>query len=87
VDPDIVFGRLYYHLDPKYRRPEDKVRLFFPRPEFGFDGVHFPFMASVLAEMRAEERRRQTQERIAWFSLVISVLAVLVSIAALFMTQ
>jgi hypothetical protein len=65
VDPDIVFGRLYYHLDPKYRRPmnidkpeEGTVRLFFARPDFGFDGVHFPYMASVLAEMRAEDRKQ-----------------------------
>lgn len=88
VDPDIVFGRLYYHLDPKFRHTSTRsdsddpvsVRLFLPRPDFGYDAVHFPYMASVLAEMRAEDRKQKTSTSIAWFSLAVSVLAVVVSI-------
>ena len=77
VDPDIVFGRLHYHLDRHYHYETGKrldgepvkVRLFFNKKDYGFNGVHFPYMASALAELRAEDRRRQTQTNIAWYSL------------------
>ena len=39
--------------------------------------------ASVLAELRAEEVKRHTQTRIAWFSLAVSSLAVVISFFAL----
>jgi hypothetical protein len=40
-------------------------------------------MASVLAEMRAEEKKLQTQTRIVWFSLAVSVTAVVISFLTL----
>ena len=70
VDADIVFGRLYYHLEPKYRRPREKfegdtsnVTVFLAKTDYGFHGVHFPYLASVLAScvlMIESIRRRRT---------------------------
>src|SRR5689334_188008 len=56
TDPDIVFGRLYYYLDPKYR--DGDKRLFTIKANEKIDCVHFPFMAAVLAELQYDDRWR-----------------------------
>ncbi|MCP5304368.1 MAG: hypothetical protein H6953_02885 [Chromatiaceae bacterium] len=53
TDPDIVFGRLYYHLDKKYGyKKEDGAKVSLFSMETGSDRhtVHFPLLAAVLAE-------------------------------------
>jgi hypothetical protein len=53
VDPDIVFGRLYYHLEKKYgytREDNTKVPLFSMQIGEDRHTVHFPLLAAVLAE-------------------------------------
>jgi hypothetical protein len=90
VDPDIIYGRLRYHLDHRYayqtNHPTDPdnlwIRLFIAKTAYDIpqDSVHFPYLASVLAEMRADEKKQQTQTNIAWFSLAVSILAVIVSV-------
>lgn len=92
VDADIVYGRLRYHLDERYQYQRDflntegrVVRLFLAKVDFDLpaDSVHFPYLASVLAELRADEKKRQTQVVIAWFSLGVSGLAVVISFVSL----
>ena len=66
VDKDIVFGRLYYHLDRKhgYRDDEEKnVHLFALRIEDEKHCVNFPLVASVLAELR-DNKRRSLREKV-----------------------
>jgi hypothetical protein len=60
VDQESVFGRLYYHLDPKYGGPADEE----PRKPFfalkvGPDRhcVNFPLLEAVLAGLWQERRR------------------------------
>lgn len=76
VDSDIVFGRLYYHLDKKYgysQQDGSKVHLF--AFEVGKDrhAVNFPLLSAVLAELEQS-----------WFQfivpLVFSALALIISI-------
>jgi hypothetical protein len=55
------------------------MRLTVPLPRGG-RGHQLPYMASVLAELRAEEQRRETQVKIAWFSLAVAIAAVAVSV-------
>jgi hypothetical protein len=55
VDPDIVFGRLYYHFEEKYgHEDEDGILIPFFARVAGKDGncINFPLMASVLAGMQ-----------------------------------
>ncbi len=55
VDVDIVFGRLYYHLDKKYGYAQDdgtKIRLFTLVAGRDTNCVNFPLVASVLADLR-----------------------------------
>jgi len=85
VDADIVFGRLYYHLDQKfgYQRPtKEWVHLF--ALEVGGDRhcVNFPLLASVLAGLQQENQQYQVATWIAFLSLGVSIVALYVSASA-----
>lgn len=77
VDGDIIFGRLYYHLEHKYgyKREGDKDRVAFFSLGVGSDRhcVNFPLLASVLAGLEVESSKFQ-------WATVLSGLAVLISI-------
>ena len=83
VDPDIVFGRLYYHLEEKlsYKRSDGSNVHFFILTD-GSDRhcVNFPLLASILAGMRQERRRDLWAIWIALTSIVISVFSIVVSL-------
>lgn len=79
VDPDIVFGRLYYHLDKKYGYTQEngaKVHLFTLAVGKDKNAVNFPLLSAVLAELDQS-----------WFRftvpLVISGIALLLSVVSL----
>ncbi len=76
VDPDIVFGRLYYHLNKKYGYVQDDgatVHLFSVRTGRDRHTVNFPLLSAVVAE-------HQTS----WFRfhlpLIVSAAALITSI-------
>ena len=83
VDPDIVFGRLYYHLDKKHRYKRENgafVHLF--AREVGGDRncVNFPYLASLLAEMRdgigvSRREEAMTGEALDPFRAVVGVIS------------
>jgi len=76
--PQLLFGRLYYHLDAKYRYKQDggaEVHLFTPKVGGKMHCVHFPFLVATLAEHDAEHRR------FAW-TLWLSVVALVLSSAS-----
>ncbi|MCW8924504.1 MAG: hypothetical protein OQK69_12910 [Gammaproteobacteria bacterium] len=79
VDPDIIFGRLYYHLDKKHGYTKDnghKVHLFAMKAGEDMHTVNFPMLAAVLAE------HEQSYYRFL-IPLVLSVVALSFSIAGL----
>lgn len=82
VDVDIVFGLLYYHLDHKYRYSEGdaSVRLFVKQAGADRDCVHFPYLSSILSELRNEEQKYQTATWLAGLSLIVSIVALYVSL-------
>ncbi len=83
IDADILFGRLYYVLDHRhgYKREDGSTVPFFTR-QAGEDinAVHFPMLASVLAEMREEADRFRLATLISGVSAIIAISAVAVSI-------
>jgi hypothetical protein len=82
IDPDIIFGRLYYHLEPKYRFEQpDGLKVHFFTLAAGEDRhcVQFPLLAAVIAKLR-EERNRDL------FTRWLSVVAIAVSVASLFVS-
>lgn len=83
VDGDIIFGRLYYHLEKKYGyKQDDDSQVHFFALGIGEDihCVNFPIMASVLADLRDRARKHSTATWIAFGSLVISLIAIAISI-------
>ena len=84
VDSDIVFGRLYYHLNKKHGyRAEVGGHVPFFDLRTGPDEihtVHLSLLASVLADLRDRAKKYKTATWIASASLVVSVLAISISI-------
>lgn len=79
VDPDIIFGRLYYHLDNKYRYTQSdgsQVYLFSLKVGDDKHAVNFPMLSAILSEFH-EKWVRFT------IPLFISALALLISLSAL----
>lgn len=83
VHGDIVFGRLYYHLEKKYgyQNPNGTKVPFFAL-NVGSDKhcINFPYMASILANIRDKEKKdKLTRSRSNW-ALLIAGISVIVSI-------
>jgi hypothetical protein len=78
VDPDIVFGRLYYHLEPRYgfkREDGTSVSFFARRLGDDQDCIHFPLLASVLAGLREQFRWTLYTTALASVSLAVAIVA------------
>ena len=83
VDKDIVFGRLYYHLDQKhgYKREDGtNVHFFSPLVKNDRHCVNFPLLASVLAGLQAEHMRFRLATTVSIISLGVAVAALAISL-------
>ncbi len=79
IDADIVFGRLYYHLDQRYGFSQpDGAKVHFFAKQVGQDMhvVQFPLLASVLATLREEHKEHL-------HGVVLSIAAIVISFASL----
>ena len=86
VDRDIVFGRLYYHLDQKYGYKRDGLNVHFFARVVKNDRhcVNFPLMASVLASLRTEHLRFRLATTISIISLSVAMVALVISVINIF---
>jgi hypothetical protein len=85
VDPDIIFGRLYYHLQPKYGLVEpDGTRVSFFSLQIGSDEhcVQFPLLAAVIAELREERNKHLLITGLSIAAISISLVSLAISIFA-----
>jgi hypothetical protein len=83
VDDDIVFGRLYYHLQKKHGyKDEDgsQVPFFSLRVAGDSHCVNFPLMASVLASLQQEENKFRWSTGLSITSAAISLSALTLSV-------
>lgn len=82
VDGDIIFGRLYYHLNKKYGYKNDngsKVSIYATIQGDGHS-VNLPLVASVLADLRKQNKKFKIATSIAVFSLIVSAISMVISI-------
>lgn len=78
LDADIVFGRLYYHLDRKYGyKNEDgsSVNLFAMRIGKDHHAVNFPLLSAVVAELEQSYHRFTLPIVISTAAFLISVIS------------
>jgi len=83
VDSDIVFGRLYYHLENRYGYKDDDgsmVHFFAMRVGGDRHCINFPYLSSVLAGLRDENRKYRLATGIAIISLFLSTISLGLSI-------
>ncbi len=76
VDSDIVFGRLYYHMEEKYGYIRaDGSRVAFYTPIAGEDNrcVNFPLLASVLAGLQQENSKFLWATVMSGIALAVSI--------------
>lgn len=81
--PEILFGRLYYHLDAKYRYTQDndaQVNLFSLKVGSEMHCVNFPYLAAVLAEKDEEHKRQLWSLGVAIAALVLSVASIIAQV-------
>jgi hypothetical protein len=87
VDPDSIFGRLYYHLEPTYGEPatlgEGRKEFFTPVAGQDQNCVNFPLLEAVLAGLWQQQRRDLWAIRAALISLGIALASLAVSITAI----
>ena len=77
--PELLFGRLYFHLDYKHRYKQDDgtlVPFFYLKVGDKRHAVHFPYLAAILAGHEQDYRKQ-------WWSVGFSILALILSIASL----
>ena len=79
VNRDIIFGRLYFHLEKKYGYKLDdeprnaRVRFFALKAGKDIHCINFPLLVSVLACLRQERENFRTVTAIAILALIISL--------------
>lgn len=79
TSPEMLFGRLYYHLDAKYRYKDSEgaeTHLFAMKVGEQMHCVHFPYLSATLAEHEAKHRQF-------WWTLWISIAALILSAASI----
>jgi hypothetical protein len=88
MEPELVFGRLYYHLAPKYGRTDGETRVpffekSFPNSVTGVPDLHvvnFPVLESVLAALEYEERKFRLPFTVSAISLAVAILALAINV-------
>ncbi|GAA0220919.1 hypothetical protein [Marinomonas primoryensis] len=86
VDSDIVFGRLYYHLEKQYGYKQDNgSNVHFFAFKVGNDSkcVNFPLMTSILAGLRQEKKKFWIGTAVAVLALIVSTVSLTVSVTQL----
>ena len=81
VDPDIILGRLHYHLDKKYGYDTgENERVSFFAEGFARDGncINFILLASVLADMREQNKKYRIATTMAVVSLSLSIFSLVI---------
>jgi hypothetical protein len=76
LDIDIVFGRLYYHLDRKHGYTDDQgaqTHLFSMRVGGDHHVIHFPLLSAVLADLELAHHRFTLPLMLSLIALSMSV--------------
>ena len=78
IDSDIIFGRLYYHLEPRYGFKDGDSRIHFFALKVGGDrhAVQFLLLASAIADLRDIRKKHLIATWLSIAALIVSALSV-----------
>lgn len=82
-DPDLIFGRLYYHFNGKFASSTgdgDDVSFFHMRMGSDRHVVNFPLLTSVLADLQDAKKKFVVSTRLAALSLLISSISIMLAV-------
>ena len=82
VDSDIVFGRLYYHLSPKFSYTQsDGTAVSFFMKQFSEEDhvIQFPLLAATLADLEDAHEKHQLATWLSIAALVVAAFSLIVS--------
>lgn len=85
ANPQVLFGRLYYHLDQKYRYTQDdnsKVHLFAFKVGKDLHCINYPYLAAIVSEKRTEHKRNMLALSLSILSLIVAVGALLANVTS-----
>jgi len=91
MEPDILFGRLYYHLNnrhgyavddqrPGHENEKMRVDLFAIRIGGDHHCIHFPLLASVLATLEDQNKKYRLATTMSILALGVSILTFLLKL-------
>jgi len=88
IDGDIIFGRLYYHLNPKFSVRTDNANAPFFRfldgeNRLGKHRIQFPMLAAAIASLREARNQFLWATGLAAGSLILSIVALCFALAGL----
>ena len=74
VEEDMIFGRIFYHFNKKYSYTDENGKriTFFASVKFDGLSINFPMVASILADLKMEQRNFRIATTLAATSLLIS---------------
>ena len=84
-DAHVLFGRLYYHLDHKYRYAQDNgalVNLFAFKIGDDLHCINYPYLAAILAEYREQHLSSRKNFWLAIAALTFSLGAIIAQLAS-----
>lgn len=82
-DPELLFGRLYYHFNEKYGSSTgdgQRVNFFTTHMNEDRNAVNFPLLTSVLADLQDDRKRFRVSTRLAALSLIVSSISIFLAI-------
>ncbi|MEO0548627.1 MAG: hypothetical protein AAFZ91_01810 [Pseudomonadota bacterium] len=83
TDPDLIFGRLYYHFNGKFASSTgdgESVSFFHMRMGADKHVVNFPLLTSVLADLQDDQKRFVISTRMAALSLIVSSVSIIIAV-------
>jgi hypothetical protein len=92
VDPDIVFGLLFWHLEKKYGydvpsqiggQAPSRMHFFAMRVDGQPHCIHFPYLAGIVAGLRSDDRKYRLATTISVISFFVSLVSFGLSLAKL----
>lgn len=82
VEEDMIFGRIFYHFNKKYSYKDENgnITTFFMTNKFEGLSVNFPLVASILADLSIEKRKKDLFMMVSVGAVAISLIALIISI-------